>query len=120
MVANTLENYALTQNLHVWLNTVLQPQAATYDHDAKRWNVIVERTDELGETKTVTVHPKHVILATGNGTPYVPEVKGLKEGAFKGLSLHTSQYQDATLFRGKKVVVIGSVRLSPFITAFVD
>jgi len=113
MVANTLEAYASTQNLHIWLNTALQPQGAAYDHDAKRWNITVDRTDASGKIKTVTLYPKHVVLAAGNGIPFVPEFKGLKEGVFKGLTLHTSEHKDASPFKGKKVVVIGSVRTLP-------
>jgi putative flavoprotein involved in K+ transport len=56
---------------------------------------------------TRELHPRHVVMATGvSGIPIVPEIAGL--GDFAGTVLHSSQYQDADAWRGKRAIIIGS------------
>jgi thioredoxin reductase len=47
-----------------------------------------------------------VISATGTwGNPFIPEVPGRAQ--FKGIQLHAAFYQNAKIFAGKKVLVVG-------------
>jgi len=107
-VANYLEAYAISQDLHVWTSSTLEAQP-TYDADSKRWNATVIRTDASGNETKVVLRPKHLVMAIGNGAPRLPDIKGLKEAAFKGKWCHSSQHRDSKEFRGKKVVVVGAV-----------
>ena len=109
-MANWLETYAINQDLPIWTNATLEEKTATYDDLTKEWTLSVVRGDSrFGPVEKVQLKPRHVILATGNGSPYLPDIKGLKEGVFKGQVYHSDQYTDAKKFEGKKVVVIGAV-----------
>jgi len=109
-MANWLETYAINQDLPIWTNATLEEQTATYDDLTKVWSVRVIRVDpRSGEIEKAQLKPRHIILATGNGSPYLPDIKGLKEGVFKGEAYHSDEYTDAKRYAGKKVVVIGAV-----------
>ena len=48
-----------------------------------------------------------IVNATGTwDTPFVPEYPGANQ--FKGIQLHTKDYQTASAFRGKHVVIVGA------------
>ena len=54
-----------------------------------------------------TMHPRHVVMATGvSGIPNLPDIAGLKN--FTGTVLHSSQYTDGEDWKGKQALVIGT------------
>lgn len=54
------------------------------------------------------VRTKHIVLATGNGKPRKPDFVGME--MFQGKIYHSAEHRGAELFRGKRAVVVGSVR----------
>jgi putative flavoprotein involved in K+ transport len=49
---------------------------------------------------------KAVISATGTWQkPFIPEVPG--RGSFQGIQIHSVEYQNAEIFKGKKVLIVG-------------
>src|SRR2546429_6817128 len=51
--------------------------------------------------------PRHVVMATGvSGIPSLPDIPSLRN--FGGKILHSSQYDDGDVWKGKNVPVIGS------------
>ncbi|KAG5301047.1 flavin-containing monooxygenase [Histoplasma ohiense] len=103
-LADWLEKYARVMELNVWTNTEIEK--SEYDEKSKTWSVIVRSNDGV----TCTVHPHHIVLATGHsGEPLMPNFPGKEK--FKGKIYHSSQYKDASEHAGiksKKVVVVGT------------
>ncbi|EER39118.1 flavin-binding monooxygenase [Histoplasma capsulatum var. duboisii H88] len=103
-LADWLETYARVMELNVWTNTEIEK--SEYDEKSKTWSVIVRSNDGV----TRTVHPHHIVLATGHsGKPLMPNFPGKEK--FKGEIYHSSQYKDASEhagIKGKKVVVVGT------------
>ncbi|PFH48229.1 hypothetical protein AMATHDRAFT_65926 [Amanita thiersii Skay4041] len=100
-LATWLEFYAKSQDLVIWTKSRPVP-TPTYDYSTRRWTVNIDRNGD-----TVTLHPVHIIVATGTlGKPYVPDLAG--KHLFKGKAFHTSQYTNGKPFAGKNVVVIGT------------
>lgn len=100
-LANWFESYVDAMELNFWTGTEFESGA--YDEAEGRWNVTLRRTD--GTTRTV--HPRHVVMATGvSGIPNMPEIPSLKN--FAGTVLHSSQYDDGERWKGKKAIVIGT------------
>ncbi len=94
-----LEAYVKVMELTYWTET--EAVRAGYDAAAGRWTVELMR-----EGKPVTLHPAHLIFATGAyGPPRWIELAGA--GSFGGEMLHSSQYSDGARFKGKRVAVIG-------------
>jgi putative flavoprotein involved in K+ transport len=53
------------------------------------------------------LHPRHLIFANGLvGFPHIPGFPGLKD--FKGDVLHTAEFTNGAVWRGKKALVIGT------------
>lgn len=99
-LADWLEAYAKILELNVWSSTTCTK--ANYDDAAGEWSVTVER-----EGETLTVRPKHLVIATGNaGRVNIPSFAG--RDLFQGRILHSSAYTDPAIFAGRKVAVIGS------------
>jgi cation diffusion facilitator CzcD-associated flavoprotein CzcO len=72
-------------------------------------NVVVKRTKADGTTETRTLHPKHLIQATGHsGKKNVPDLPGSED--FTGHRLcHSSEFPGAREDgKGKKAIVVGS------------
>src|SRR5260370_21704583 len=87
-LANWFEAYVETMELNFWTGTEFE--GGSYDENEQRWTVTLRRAD--GSTRTM--HPRHVVLATGvSWIPSVPEVAALKD--FAGKVMHSSQYDDA-------------------------
>ncbi|KAL0581089.1 hypothetical protein V5O48_000983 [Marasmius crinis-equi] len=102
-LANWLEQYAESQDLLYWTNSTPLP-TPTYDFVTKKWTVDIKRNGEI-----VTVHPAHIVLATGTlGAPRVPSVISTGNHGFSGTVLHAINYQGGKNFAGKRVVVIGA------------
>jgi cation diffusion facilitator CzcD-associated flavoprotein CzcO len=100
-LANWFEAYVDAMELNYWTSTEFAGGA--YDESEGRWSVTLRRTD--GTTRTM--HPKHVVLATGvSGIPNLPDIPGLKN--FAGSVLHSSQYDDGENWKGKRAIVIGT------------
>ncbi|KAJ3875643.1 FAD/NAD-P-binding domain-containing protein [Lentinula edodes] len=100
-IADWLEQYAVSQDLVVWMKSQLLP-APSYNKDKMEWAVSIDR-----DGKIFTINPKHIVLATGTlGGPYTPVIEG--RDLFKGQILHSDDYTGAPHFIGKRVVVVGT------------
>jgi len=74
------ESYAKLLDLNVWTETTVSN--SSWDESSGKWIVTVNR---FGLGQTLTLHPKHIIQATGaSGEPYMPldKVPGILN--FKG------------------------------------
>jgi putative flavoprotein involved in K+ transport len=99
-IGDWLESYVKVMEVPYWGSTVAR--SATFDEKSKQWTVEVERDGEA-----LTLHPKHVVLATGmSGKPNVPVIPG--QDVFRGEQHHSSQHPGPDAYAGKKVVVVGS------------
>ena len=99
-IGDWLAMYTKVMELNYWRSTTAKN--AHYDEARKEWTVGVERAG-----KTITLKPKHLVLATGmSAVPSMPKVPGME--TFKGDLHHSSQHPGAEAYRGKKCVVIGS------------
>ncbi|KLU92462.1 hypothetical protein MAPG_11406 [Magnaporthiopsis poae ATCC 64411] len=102
-----LEAYASLLELDVWNSTRLT--SSVWDDVTGCWTLTLQRTKRDGTAETRTLHPRHVIQATGHsGTMNMPSIKGMD--AFAGDRLcHSSQFPGAkkNAGGGKKAVVVG-------------
>jgi putative flavoprotein involved in K+ transport len=100
MLADWLEYYAEAMELNVWPGTVFEQ--AHYDAPARRWTVTLRRAG-----KTVTLHPRHIVMATGvSAVPDRSPIAGVE--AFAGAVMHTDDYESAEPWRGRRVIVFGA------------
>lgn len=100
-LADWMENYAKSQDLVVWTNSCPLP-TPTYNFEAKRWSIVVDR-----DGTHIELNPAHVVLATGTlGKPRYPDM--IDKDVFHGTTLHASKYAGGRQFSGKRVVVIGA------------
>ncbi|PFH47514.1 hypothetical protein AMATHDRAFT_67595 [Amanita thiersii Skay4041] len=101
-LAGWLDMYAEAMELNIWNSSSVEQ--AVQDPSTKKWKVTVKRGD--GSERVLNV--KHVIFATGLGSPNtnVPKIPGMEK--FKGQILHSVQHKRATDHAGKKVVVVGA------------
>jgi putative flavoprotein involved in K+ transport len=100
-LANWFEAYVEALELNFWTETEFE--GGFYDEQQGRWTVTLRRA----EGSKRTMHPRHVVLATGvSGIPSVPEIAGLKD--FVGKVMHSSQYDDGENWKGKRAIVIGT------------
>ena len=105
-LAEWFESYAKLLELNVWTQTNLT--SAKWDGSKRQWTVDLERKKADGTTEKRTLHPRHVIQATGHsGEMQMPKIKGIED--FKGDRLcHSSQFKGAKPdSKGKKAVVVG-------------
>jgi cation diffusion facilitator CzcD-associated flavoprotein CzcO len=87
--------------LNIWTSTTIVGQP-TFSPDTRTWTVALTRSDGILRT----VHPRHVILASGHsGEPHVPSFPGIEN--FKGDIHHSSKHPEGARYRGKRVVVVG-------------
>ena len=106
-LADFFETYVKLLELNVWTRT--EVISSSWDDAKKQWTVVLERTKEDGTTETRTLHPRHVIQATGHsGKKKLPIFKGTEN--FKGDRMcHSSEFAGADpKSKGKKAVVVGS------------
>ncbi|OJJ07342.1 hypothetical protein ASPVEDRAFT_177891 [Aspergillus versicolor CBS 583.65] len=104
-LAEFFEAYAKLLELNVWTRTTLKAPS----WDGTQWSVVLERRNADNTVSTRTVHPRHIIQATGHsGEKYIPPLAGLD--SFKGDRIcHSSDFKGALhANKGKKAVVIGS------------
>jgi cation diffusion facilitator CzcD-associated flavoprotein CzcO len=105
-LAEFFEAYVNLLELNVWTSTNLK--STSWDESKQQWTVVVERRKPDGSTEERTLHPKHVIQATGHsGKKNMPEIKGIHD--FKGTRLcHSSEHPGADpASKGKKAIVVG-------------
>jgi putative flavoprotein involved in K+ transport len=100
-LANWFESYAEAMELNYW--TGADFEGGSYDEQDERWSVTVRRTDGTKRE----LHPRHVVLATGvSGIPNMPHIDLLE--TFSGKVIHSSEYEDAEAWKGKRAIVIGT------------
>ncbi len=100
-IAGWFEAYAESMELNFW--TATEFEGGSYDEKAQRWSITVGRAD--GSKREM--NPQHIVLATGvSGIPNLPGIPKLRN--FSGKVLHSSQYDDGAVWKGKNVLVIGS------------
>ncbi|KAH7069165.1 hypothetical protein BKA63DRAFT_102280 [Paraphoma chrysanthemicola] len=105
-LAEFFEAYATLLELNAWTSTDLK--STSWDESKKQWTVEVVRRKPDGNLEERTLHPKHIIQATGHsGKKNMPDIKGIND--FKGDRLcHSSEHPGANPFsKGKKAVVVG-------------
>ena len=105
-LAEWFESYARLLELNVWTQTSIK--SAKWDGEKRQWTVMLERKKADSTVETRTLHPRHVIQATGHsGEMQFPKIKGMD--AFKGDNLcHSSQFKGAKPnSEGKKAIVVG-------------
>lgn len=104
MLADWFAAYVNALEINFWTSTKLT--SGKWDPVEKRWTVLLTKND--GSTRTL--HPKHLIFATGvSGAPILPtdsDLPGLS--TFKGTKMHSSSYNDGRPWKGKKALVIGT------------
>ncbi|RQM05774.1 hypothetical protein DH86_00003991 [Scytalidium sp. 3C] len=106
-LAQFFESYATLLELNVWTRTELV--YVKWEEPQKCWTVIVNRKRQDGTSDIRTLHPRHLIQATGHsGKKYQPSIKGID--TFKGDRLcHSSEFRGAKdNSEGKKAIVVGS------------
>ncbi|KAL1967110.1 hypothetical protein VTN77DRAFT_3634 [Rasamsonia byssochlamydoides] len=106
-LAEFFESYAKLLELNVWVRTNLI--SSSWDESKRQWTITLQRQKDDGSTETRTVHPRHVILATGHsGKKNFPSIKGMEN--FQGDRLcHSSEFSGAKAeSKGKKAIVVGS------------
>ncbi|KAL7787003.1 hypothetical protein V8C37DRAFT_391489 [Trichoderma ceciliae] len=106
-LAQFFEAYVNLLELNVWTRT--QIEEAKWDGTKGLWTVVVHRQQEDGTTETRTLHPRHIIQATGHsGHKHVPQIKGMD--AFGGDRIcHSADFAGAREnSTGKKAVIVGS------------
>ncbi|OAP59200.1 hypothetical protein AYL99_06498 [Fonsecaea erecta] len=106
-LAEWFEAYAKILELNVWVKTVIE--SSSWDETERVWTVKLRRTTATG-SEIRTIHPKHLIQATGHsGKKNFPaHLKGLAQ--FQGHVLcHSSDFRGARKEgKGTKAVVVGS------------
>ncbi|MBB6125347.1 flavin-containing monooxygenase [Sphingobium subterraneum] len=104
LIAEWLELYARYMDLDVWTSTEFC--SAEFDENTRRWSAVV-RPANAADGAERTLHPKHIVLATGGigGKPQVPEMPGLE--SFSGKVLHSSQYTKCADYNIKRAFIVG-------------
>jgi cation diffusion facilitator CzcD-associated flavoprotein CzcO len=105
-LAEFFEAYVKLLELNVWTSTSLT--STSWDDNKKEWTVTLERSKLDGTTETRTLHPRHIVQATGHsGKKNFPSIPGMN--TFTGTRLcHSSEFPGASLnSSGKKAVVVG-------------
>ncbi|RMZ89035.1 hypothetical protein DV736_g3731, partial [Chaetothyriales sp. CBS 134916] len=105
-LAEWFDIYARALELNVWTQTTITK--SSWDQSKAQWTVTLERTKADGSKESRTVHPKHIIQATGHsGKKNLPQIPGMED--FKGSRLcHSSEFSGAKPNgQGKKAVVVG-------------
>lgn len=99
-IADWLEVFVWAMGINLW--TEAPATAATYDAEAERWEVTIDRK---GVERTL--HPSHLVFALGvNRHPVMPTVPGADE--FEGYISHSANYRGSEQFKGQKVLVVGT------------
>jgi cation diffusion facilitator CzcD-associated flavoprotein CzcO len=110
-LADWFEGYAKALELNIWMRSSIE--SVSWDEVKKLWTVRVTCQFPSGGTETRTLHPKHIIQATGHsGKPNFPDIPG-RDGFQGDLLAHSSNFPGASdKGKGKKAVVIGACNSS--------
>ena len=107
-LAEWFESYAKLLELNVWMKTTVN--SSSWDESKRQWTVDLERIMPDGTVQQRTLHPRHIIQATGHsGEMSFPSIKGMDSFAGDNLC-HSSQFKGAqTLSPGTKkhAVIVG-------------
>ncbi|PVI03195.1 FAD/NAD(P)-binding domain-containing protein [Periconia macrospinosa] len=101
------ETYVQHLELNVWTSTTLK--STSWDDAKRQWTVVLERRKADGTTESRTLHPKHIVQATGHsGKKNFPAIEGMAK--FEGDRLcHSSDFSGAySHTKNKKAIVVGS------------
>ncbi|KAI9807440.1 MAG: hypothetical protein M1833_000185 [Piccolia ochrophora] len=100
------DSYVKTMELNVWMKSTIV--SSDWDESKRQWTVKVERENN-GQKETRTLHPRHIVQATGHsGEPNFPShIKGIND--FKGDTItHSSRFGGAKKNgKGKHAIVVG-------------
>ncbi|MBR0708204.1 flavin-containing monooxygenase [Bradyrhizobium liaoningense] len=100
-LANWFEAYVDAMELNFWTGTEFE--GGSYDETKGHWTVRLRRADGSKHT----MHPRHVIMATGvSGIANIPDIPTLEN--FKGTLVHSSRYEDGENWTGKRAIVLGT------------
>lgn len=100
-LASWFEIYTEAMEINVWNET--QITAASYDDTRHLWTIALDR---MGHG-AVTLHPRHVIFATGvSSIPTTPKTPGIEN--FKGVVVHSADFTDGSAWAGKSAIVFGT------------
>lgn len=107
-LAQFFESYATLLELNVWMKSEIA--ATKWNEATQSWAITVNREKEDGVVETRTLHPHHIIQATGHsGKKNQPNINGSEN--FKGDRLcHSSEFpgaQKGGRGKGKKAIVVG-------------
>ncbi|ORY16917.1 dimethylaniline monooxygenase (N-oxide forming) [Clohesyomyces aquaticus] len=105
-LAEFFESYVKLLELNVWTKTTLT--FSSWDEGKKQWTVSLSTQKPDGTTSTRTLHPKHIIQATGHsGKKNFPTIPGMESFAGDRLC-HSSEFPGANpSSKGKRAVVVG-------------
>ncbi|KAH8205558.1 hypothetical protein TruAng_000264 [Truncatella angustata] len=110
-LAGYFKAYAEMLELNVWTKTTVD--STSWDESKHKWTVQLSRRMPNGSVESRTLHPKHVVQATGHsGKANKPDFPGWD--SFKGdVICHSSEFKGAGQYgtgdrKGKKAVVVGS------------
>jgi thioredoxin reductase len=100
-----MKSYAELMDVNIIYNSEIKNPE--WDPSAREWTVDLETKG----TKIKTLHPHHIVLATGTfaGEPNIPKIPN--QSAFRGLMYHSKDHTsalDIPEINSKKVVIIGS------------
>jgi putative flavoprotein involved in K+ transport len=99
-IADWLEVYTRVMEVPYWTRSTVT--SATWDDEADRWTVIVDRDGE-----SVCLTPRQLVFATGmSGKANMPSFPGTD--LFDGDQHHSSQHPGPEAYADKKAVVVGS------------
>lgn len=96
-----LEAYANCMALNVWTSTTVE--TARWSDSENRWTLTLRRDGE-----SATIHPRHVVAATGvSGTiPHMGKVTGIDD--FQGEVLHSSEFRNGADYTGMNAIIVGT------------
>ena len=99
-IADWLEMYTTVMELNYWSSTTCV--GARFNEEVQDWSVDIYR-----DGKTLTLRPKHLVLATGmSGYANVPHIAGAE--SYTGRLVHSSEHLGPEGWQDKPCVVIGS------------
>lgn len=107
-LAEWFESYAKILELNVWTSTTITD--SNWDEERRQWTVNLERKTASGEVEKRTLHPRHMVQATGHsGEKQFPKIKGMDSFAGDRLC-HSSEFKGARMMNEgekKKAIVVG-------------
>ncbi|KAL2021878.1 hypothetical protein VTK56DRAFT_6473 [Thermocarpiscus australiensis] len=111
-LADWFESYVKALDLNVWTQSKMV--SSSWDESKKEWTAVIERVrTDNGQIQTRTLHPKHIILATGHsGKTNMPCIPGMD--SFQGdVICHSADFPGASESgKGRNAVVVGACNSS--------